>query len=74
MRRTTDWSTCLRVAGAIESANTALAATAKEFEAASDDAAREAAEALRAAEAAMSRARTAVQLALSRQTNLRRAA
>jgi hypothetical protein len=62
------------VAGAIQSANSALAATAREFEAASDDAAHEAATALRLAEAALLRARAAVEAALSRTAPLRRAA
>jgi uncharacterized Ntn-hydrolase superfamily protein len=75
MRQTsTDWSSCFRVAGAIASANTTLTATAREFEAASDDAAHEAATALRLAEAAMSRARAAVQAAMARAAPLRRAA
>jgi len=75
MRQTsTDWSSCLRVAGAIQSATFTLTATAREFEAATDDAAHEAATALRLAEAALSRARAAVQAAMDRAAPLRRAA
>jgi 2,4-dienoyl-CoA reductase-like NADH-dependent reductase (Old Yellow Enzyme family) len=55
---------CFRVAGAIDSTTITLVATAKEFEAANDDAAREAASALRLAEAALIRAREAVHAAL----------
>ena len=55
---------CFKVAGAIDSTTFTLIATAKEFEAANDDAAREAATALRHAEAALVRAREAVHAAL----------
>lgn len=55
---------CFRVAGAIDATSSTLGATAREFERANDDAAREAARALRLAEAALLRARSAVQAAL----------
>lgn len=77
MRTTnTDWASCFRVSGAIESTTSTLKATAKEFEAASDDAAHEAATALRLAEAALAKARLAVQAVLARQqaAPMRRAA
>jgi hypothetical protein len=69
--KTDRWSTwmgraraCFKVAGAIDATTSTLVATAREFEAANDDAAREAASALRLAEAALIRARAAVQNAL----------
>lgn len=55
---------CFRVAGAIDATSSTLAATARELEGAPDDAAREAAQALRLAEEALTRARAAVQRAL----------
>jgi hypothetical protein len=55
---------CFRVAGAIDSTSSTLVAIAREFDAANDDAAREAACALRLAESALVRARAAVQAAL----------
>jgi hypothetical protein len=70
-QKTDRWSTwmgraraCFRVAGAIDATASTLVATAREFEAATDDSGREAAEALRVAEAALARARAAVQTAL----------
>lgn len=56
---------CFKVAAAIDSATATLGATAKQFDAASDDdIAREAASALREAEAALLHAREAVHAAL----------
>jgi hypothetical protein len=60
------WTHSFRVSGAIETATSTLAATASEFETATDEAALAAAAALRQAEAALVRARAAVKLAVAR--------
>lgn len=56
--------TCFKVAGAIDATTSTLVATARELDSSTDDAARDAANALRLAEAALIRARAAVQMAL----------